>query len=279
MFKEFKRKLKCWVYGGDRELNSVENACLSAVLAKIDRDAARVISAQLKVISHVQRQNPKGIVLFSFLSEDLQKMPLFLNTSPDLYAAKVGLSSKTGMKLSARLICHRGRIHSLEFTRVPARELEEGLRVDSVELLSNLSEPSQSSQLLAGPAQSRTAFAELGDKYALLNVKGPPSVEQFRILRTAFDCDFPEDYLELVQESDGFRIGEWEYYGCHPRSVVSKEGTCVILAEADTVALCLKEGTHDRVIYHLDQIDDDWQPIGTRFLVALEQVLESKLNQ
>jgi hypothetical protein len=68
------------------------------------------------------------------------------------------------------------------------------------------------------------------------------------------EAHFPEDYEELIAQTDGARIDAWKVHGPNAiRQVVLEDGSYYILAEADTPhVLAVKEGDHKSLIYRYD---------------------------
>jgi hypothetical protein len=115
----------------------------------------------------------------------------------------------------------------------------------------------------------------LRGEFDVQDVLAPAPRPKREQIEEQFSDVLPDDYKQLLGETDGFRIGEWEVCGTRARRVVSSEGNLLVLAENEK-ALAVKEDAASRIIALYDPIDDASRPIGDSFVDALREAVEGE---
>ena len=89
------------------------------------------------------------------------------------------------------------------------------------------------------------------------------------------DAALPADYVEMLSQSDGLKIGEYQIYGAMGlRKIVTEDANYYALAESGLQrGLVVKENSADSELFLLDYEEDSIRPIGKSLQEAVESAL------
>lgn len=266
----FFRKL---VSAGRPGLREYEMACLKAVGQLLVPPCNDILEQQFSRRDLIVNRSAEDrfVVLF-FLLADREELPLMPNRSPRLTAATVSLvSAQNGAstRFQCDVIFHRGRVFSLEFQPSP-RKLEGRFSVGDVEMRADLSaqEAITTPGVAAGPL-----LGELQRSVEISEIRPPADDSTRATFSQRFSRILPEDYFQLVSETDGFLAGQWEFYGTRVRRMPAPGQLYLVVAEAPQLVLCAKEEEQSRQLYLYDSIDEEETPYGQGIVRVLTQAI------
>ncbi len=107
---------------------------------------------------------------------------------------------------------------------------------------------------------------------SITDIQGPLTVEEATKLLNMQDTVFSIDYITLLQETNGFKINNWDFYGTNIRRLVLPQVTYLVVAEDDPLSLCFVEGDVTGRIVEYDQIMENEVDMGSEFIPALVKV-------
>ena len=254
------------IYGGSKRLRPHESACFTALTARLPDQAARLLREQVQAIDLVQRSSKDKLVAVYFSDP----VPLFPNKEPELRVARIQCLPQAAEVIRADVVCHEGRLSSLEFSKSPEALAKGAFSIPSVEVNEDLlREPS------VFPIADETKMPTVNEIKRSLPVSDlmPPasSTELERFLADLPGGSLPADYVVLLRETNGFRAGNWRFHGTKARRIVLPDKTLVLAAEGTEKALCFEsEGRSGLLVY--DQIDDEVVAIKDGFVSAFLDV-------
>lgn len=279
---------------GRARLRSYEAGVLECLKERLLPAASGVLTSQLRRVQLVQRWGPKKVVFFYSLRRDPPAypggerylkipadLPRFPNESQVLYAATVVLRPAAGEpRVLCDVIFDEGRLWSLEFSQSPQPVLGKGFECVDVILRADLMEPARERQPLsaAGPL-----LQGIMNEYAVTDAFAPaPDRERTAFLQRLADLQiaFPEDFLSLLAETDGFHVNDregtpWEFYGTRARRIPYPwDSFWLVFEEPRAIwALCFREGETQPKVFVLNQIDEEARAVGDQFLPAMMRLL------
>ncbi|RYD18601.1 MAG: hypothetical protein EOP88_22015 [Verrucomicrobiaceae bacterium] len=109
-------KLPRWlgkiIYGGTSTLHLGEQSLIALVSAALDQEDRKTLEDQIRSIWLVQRPQPRRMTIITY--HDPEKVPSFADDSYEQCLAELRIKTGTGKPRTARLMLHRGRLHSFE---------------------------------------------------------------------------------------------------------------------------------------------------------------------
>lgn len=264
-----RRLLKQLLYGGSSSLRPFEAGCVACLRNALSPEGREILDSQLQSIDLIQRFSDDKLVTFHL---DEKKTRLFPNRTTELYAANLIIPRKPEKSLTCEFVFHEGRISSIEFGRSPRGVEASAVTCKDIEVFEDLmaSPTVEPSATIEGPM-----LAAIRLHGAIVSVIGPAARNRRESLQKRLATfAVPTDYSELLAETDGFVIDGWHFLGTRARKIVLPGRTYFVVAEsADAqAALCFSDGERSSIVLY-DQIDDDEEPVGDRFLEALVKAI------
>jgi len=242
-------KVKDWVlYGSNASLREYELVCIEAWRTSLSHEAATILDYQLKYLTFLQRLSRDK--LLSFHANKGATLPAeftFPNNGAEVVVALVDLrADERHSQTSARIVLANGRLSSLEFRAEPS----------SVGLIKRGSVEVIRIKMIADPMVTGTegnVDASLRTEWhgCLLRLSESAKIEAYlppaddSEVRTALEVhsSLPEDYIEIIRQSNGLRAGRVKVLGASQlRTVVLPEHDLCVLAEIDGGdAVCVDE--------------------------------------
>ncbi|WP_143133410.1 hypothetical protein [Pseudoduganella namucuonensis] len=242
---------------------------------------------QAEVVNKVQRlSNGKEVNLYQIrygkpaFDDDLR----FPNAPDEALLANVTLSrSNSPAKLRAEVWLAKGRLFSLVFN-VPPSQFYAGMDLDTlrgeiedVRICFNPMQPHVVEECEPVDASAFTGWLrEWHAQGRVVSLRAPSSQMERETYLGCIDALLPGDYLELLAQTDGARIGVCAVFGVREiRRIVLPDAIFYVLAEVDGVAgLGVKNGGRDATIYRLRYEDGERRAMGSSLQYALINVLE-----
>jgi hypothetical protein len=286
------RYLRALLYGGSTRLSSCERLCLDVWKARLTEPATQILNRQLNAFDFVQRTAGGTVVMFHCADRRAyERWPddqLFPRRAEELVAAIVRLEPKarahvsetrTRSTLKATIMLHKGRLSSLEFNKRPDSILPKGLTWAAVEATVEI-RADPMTPAIEGPDLSLDRLRGwVRDWLAALeaqHIRPPrPALERDRLLADV-DAAIPDDYRELVSQTDGFSVGTCEIHGpAQIRPIMLPESQFLLLAERpDKGVIALQDGEPHPRLYYIDNEEHDVPVLaGASFRNALTRHL------
>ena len=260
--------VKYWVlHGSSAALRDYELACIEAWRKSLSPEATSILDYQLKHLTFLQRMSRNK--LLSFHAAEGAMLPAeftFPNNGTELVVALVDLrADERHSQTSARIVLHNGRLSSLEFRVEPS----------SVGLIKHGSVEVIRIKMIADPMVKGAGSKVGGDlqtewhgcllrlsEIAKIEAYFPPADDSDMKTALEVHSNLPEDYIELIRQSNGVRVGRVKVLGVGQlRTVVLPEHDLCVLAEIDGGdAVCIDEAsTPTRLVF----LKDDY-PIAVK---------------
>lgn len=265
-----RRLLKRLLYGGSSSLRKLEASCLTCLRNALPPQAREILESQLHSIDLIQRFSDEKLVVFHLAEKQAR---LFPNRSPELYAAKLIIPRKSQKSLVCEFVFHEGRISSMEFNRSPRAIGPSAVICTGIELLEDLM---TSPRVEVSSTGGGRMLAAVREQAKVDNAIGPEPLEKQQLLLQrvgAFAA--PDDYAELLSETDGFVADGWLFMGTRARKIVLSDRTYFVAAESvdGQTALCFRDGEQKLIIVVYNEVDDREEPAGDRFIEAFIKAL------
>ncbi|HEY3413112.1 MAG TPA: SMI1/KNR4 family protein [Armatimonadota bacterium] len=220
------------------------------------------------------------MVIMGFTRTSREHLPLFFDQRSEVAFARVQVKSPGVPPLRCDVVAANGRISSLEFSRSPSRLRGAAITCTASVLVDMSQIRAESIDRSTTPVPPSSDLSQLGFALPPTGIAGPASESDFDELSARFTRPIPADYSALLRETNGFRCGQWRFFGTRVRSVVQPDGLYLIVAEDDIsrYALGYRQDNPDDKVYLLDQIDGDEIPLEKELIIALQQTLASPPN-
>lgn len=265
-----------------------EKAVLCAIESHLSIDAQNIFHKQISLINKVQRLSKnKEVNLYrkkgwKIHFDDTLRFPLDL---PEVKLGKVKIkfkddSNQTHKIINAEIWLVEGHIFSITFNISPLPYLKNSFDIVRVEILED---PMQKT-IVSTIDEIENSFIYAWIKQNFPNVKieeifSPLLPERINKKLKEFDCKFPDDWLELLNYCDGFKLDKCSVYGLHDvRQVTTDENQLIIITEGfGSKMLTINRDKKDGIIYYIDLAIDTFEFIdyGNSFRVALGRYLNS----
>jgi len=276
--------LKHWVlFGTSIKIRGYEAACIEAWRKALSPEAAHILDQQLQQMTFLQRLSSGKLLTFHSLDHDT--LPLtFPNDAEELIVALVEIRTAGNRStVIARIVLHLGKLSSLEFKTEPRLAgFTNDTDVEVVDI-----------QLIADPMASRTdmkagriaefsipawwgCLLRLSKIARIEKYVAPASDQSVQMLIKAHSGLLPDDYLEIIKQSDGVIARGVTILGAHElRSIVLPNHDLCAMAEFDDGdVLCLDESSAIPMLVLLR--DDSPTPVPQRFCDALITELQKR---
>lgn len=258
-------------------LHDYETSILQATYDLLAPNARETFERQLKDIALVQRHvRDKEVNLYP-KSEDAAEAGHLL-ASPLLewpIAMILCRFPHYPESVRATLWVAGGRVFSLIFSDSPTAA--GGIcRIDNSYLLFDPTKDTldEATYIAPGRLAKVCGIGSLAHRIDPSSVAPPlPRHIQERFLLPANGC-VPRDYRELMQHTNGFRVGDWHVGGLPLREVAMDGANFFVLAESsEPFVLCAMDRNRERTTYLWNLEEDRGRPLGPSFLDALAGVL------
>jgi hypothetical protein len=267
---------------------------------KLSQPAMSVLDKQLDLITWINRQSKEKLVLFHPDSEEKwNACPglLFpLRRTKTVARISIRIAGSKGPALNSDIVLFDGRLHSIEFDRVPRTIFSQsmvfrvaGLKQVTLAALKNvevrnvkiLEDPMQAGRVPAsGPIARRTwtgVMKEWAGRWELGGIREPlPESDRQKII-SEIDAALPPDYLKVVEQTERLEIGPWTIFGLSEiRKVVRPDGNFYIVAQLDESSdLAVAQGSKDNALYLIPYEGDLAERMAGGFRTVIEQKLQN----
>jgi hypothetical protein len=238
------------------QLRPVERRLIEELANELPPEAKSLLLRQVGQVNLVQRHaKDKEVNLYSRKRGSLlfDEDSLFPAGEDAMRIARVSFSVKDRPDL-----CHVdfwvvGRhIFSLEFNQSPAGIPSDGIEIRKTTVLADPMRPTEPEKRKPITTEVLTGWLkEWCVKWHVRELFEPlPQSERENHLRL-IDAKLPQDYLELIAQTEGMRIESWLIHGLSKmRDVVMPEENYLVLAENDELGLlAVKKESVDRLVY------------------------------
>jgi hypothetical protein len=215
------------MFGGTSRLSRLETDCLAQFMRRLDHRGKLILNQQLARLTLIQRFSRGKMVLFfdprdPMLERGWPSNMLFPLWDEEIRVMSISIGVGAGQVARCDIVCNRGRLFSLEFSK-------------------NV-EPMKKSYSIIG--------SEL--LFDVMQSTLPPSKNVDRYIR-AIDAGLPNDYFELATRSEELIAGRWRIFGIHEIGKISlPEGNFYILAEYEEVGrFAVRQGDRSGQVYFL----------------------------
>lgn len=259
------------LYGGSSKLYEYESLCIDCFLKKQNSEIQIIIDKQIKLVDVIQRFSKDKIVTLHFLKKE--NVPRVENRAAELTVARVTIDEVSNFSsFFCEIVFHDGLISSLEFNRPPKSLAVNSYHCVKVVEFSNLNV--KSSAIKQAQDFIPQLLGRISNKFEIKNILPPvsPSERDSYIFR--LNTELPVDYLELLCETDGFSVEDWQFHGTNSRRIMRDNENYQVLAENDERAICLLENNTSPQVFYLDQIKDEVTEEGENFINAFLKILE-----
>lgn len=228
---------------GSKKIRTYEKACLEAWTQKLSKDALAIVEQQVNLFNLIGRQSYDKLVIFWYIKDfSYQNLPekFLFPLKYEAVVAKVWFRTndkKTGSKYSAEITFYQGRIFSIEFSKPPKNIFinpkDKNNKLEIIDVIVLLD------PMVANPYATETLnnisltgwLSDWNQKWGLENLKQPLSNSKRNHLLKQYDSAFPEDYLELVAQTEGLKVKHCDIHGLSKiRSIVRPDDNYYILA-------------------------------------------------
>jgi hypothetical protein len=256
---------------GSNKLRGYERSCTMAFSAHLDTGARAILEKQIETVEIIQRFSKDRMVVLHFCERNPD---LFPDLSRELTAGRVKLSGGgTGRTLRCDLVFDEGRISSLEFSESPRILKGREVVIKDVTMYADLQQP-PAARVPADEAQVGGPLLErVRERYELRDVIAPATQPEIEVFLSRLGNALPGDFRDLLLESNGFSVGEFEFRGTNARRIMGREDDYYLLAETQERALCVKERRDPGQVFLLDQIDEAETPLSGSFVDSLLEVV------
>lgn len=261
------------LYGGTSRLRNYESFCIDSFKDRLSSEAGMLVETQIKAVDLIQRFSQDKLVVFHFLKGDESALPLFPNRLPEFRVARVVIQSTSShSEIRCDVVFHRGKLSSLEFSRPPKSLTTTTLRCERVEIFEDLmQEPSvtEKTPLTSGKTK---ILDEIRSKLPVSDILPPVTEIELKKFLNRLSTTVPEDYVQLLHETNGFSVNGWRFYGTKARKLVQSDSNYWLIMEKGGKALCFREDTDSPIVLSYDQVNDEVSEVGKQFIDSLMKV-------
>jgi hypothetical protein len=279
-----KTVIRFLLYGFSARLRPYEKACLEAWEQHLSPEAAELFKKQLKLYDFIQRLSKGKLVLFGCLKgryyyRNWPKDIFFSMQREDVNVAQIFLivsEKEKSTELRADITIHRGRFFSIEFNRPPMFAKTATVSVVRVWILVDpMSSESEKTDLPKNEPEIHGWLQEWKVSRHITNFRFPLSSSEREKAIAKTHSRLPQDYLELVSQTEGCRIDNCLVEGLSGiRKIVRPDANFYILAEIENHgSIAVMEGQIESELYYLDSENEVPQLLGQLFRKAIESIL------
>lgn len=257
------------LYGGSTTLRTIEIKCLKAYADSLPQLQQEIAKSHISLIEVVHRQQQGKLILFRYLSKRcrsiLERAP---NQTCDLGAGVIFLSYNK-KKLKCQVIFDDGLLSALLFSKSILGNEDMNWQISSVQITADISQSVNHAPDAFAP--SSEILSRLASSFTLTNILPPPSKDDINNLQAKLDFVLPPDIQLLLNETNGFSIDEWRFYGTNPRFIPSSDYNLVAFAEtqSEDQAICYRDGTIGGMLLLYNQVDNLITNLSNSFIDEL----------
>lgn len=271
--------LAATLFGRKASFYPFELVLLQAAEAALGGEAGRRLAAQVVAVNKIQRLGDgREVNLYQMRGGGPAPDPgLAFPTGEEIKLASAVLAAPQGGRMKAELWLVRGSLFSLEFSKAPAAFFGPDWKqaVPTVEEFKLWLDPLQPPQSAAAPALSGW-LAQWQAAGRLTRSHAPLAAQERAQHLARLDAVLPEDYLDLLAQSEGAQFDGWKVLGAAAiRTLELEDGVNYhLLAESEAQgALAVRAGQRDGQLYLLDYEDNTAEAAGNSLRQALERLL------
>ena len=266
----------------------LDRRLLNTVMQDLPRDAAKILKKQLQLTYNVIRL-PGATTEVCLYKTRLIIIPRFPAEYIERTFATVSyrFSDYPDEVFRTRFVNVRGALFSIVYSNYPpwkARHFGEPIiekvkiHYDVMREVHETEDDFEKSKSI----KSKVLSGWLGEwqgKYTISDMTKPTSKKRRKERLKELDIRPPQDYLELLDQTEGMTIESVSILGIEEAYEVDlSSGTYVLMAEihtpnADVLFLLLKKGARDGQLYTCDHEDMECVACGTSFRKAVESFL------
>lgn len=273
--------------GGGADFYPLESRILEEVKSRLDTEGSTRLQRQIEVINKIQRlADGKEVNLYQMRHskptfDDNLRFP---NAADEGLLASVNLAGPDRRtKLRVDVWLAKGRLFSLVFNK-PPKQFFAGSNLKTVQpeiadvkIWLDPMRPHSSEADKPVDASALTGWLRKWNAKGFVAGLHDPLQESERAECLArVDAQLPQDYLELVAQTEGANLAICVVYGVAGiRQIVWPEANYYILAEIEGLgALAVKDGDRHAELYLLHYEDNDAESVGTSFQKAVADLLK-----
>ncbi len=263
---------RLWYWGSSR-LRDYEQLCLDCFKTELPAEERSILDHQINLIQLIQRLSKDKMVTIWFLENEKKTgFPLFPNRSKEISVARVTIRSGSS-NLRCDIQFDEGCLLSLQFDVPPKFALGQPAQCVKVEIYEDLFQHPAENQILE---EVTPVLDRIKALFPVREIAGPAPAEKRQRFLGRLATSLPQDYTQLLSETDGFTVQDWRFYGTKPRRIVHDKENYQLVVENDPFSLCFRENQDLPVVLFYDQIDDEISQMGESFVDALIKILNKK---
>ncbi|MGV3771806.1 MAG: hypothetical protein ACO1QB_02825 [Verrucomicrobiales bacterium] len=229
---------------GQSKFSALERQALTAVSAELSKTAREVFIRQVNQINLIQR-DAKGMEANLYVTR--RQKPHYDEQILFPLRRDVQLANLEMFEASAEVWMVNGRIFSIKFDKPPEKIQELSSKIEKVSILHDPMVP-----------LTEASISNDQRREEVLN---------------ALKSKLPEDYLQLVGETNWSVLNHWVIYRIHDiRKITAEDGSYYILADKEGMGvIAVKGGEFTGQLYYLDYGDCRGEKIGVSLLKFLKE--------
>ena len=260
----------------------IERRLIDILIENLQPEAGMILLKQYKQINYVQRFSKDKEVNFYRIKNCkpyLDKTIQFPNNQSVLRIASILFNVKSVPKTyRADMWLVRGYLFSIEFNQSPKKIGNNEIELKEIKLLADpMAKPEISQQITVSALEISGPINNISQLGTLNNLKKPIAIARRKILIQNLNAALPEDYLEIVSQTEGLTTDICTIYGLYEiKSLILSNDNYYILSEIETEgAIAVKQDTKTAELYFLDYDGRPPVKMGT----SLVEAIKSKIIQ
>jgi len=251
LFRKLKRAYNGIVKGFEYGFTALETRCLEAFLDAISPQVREVVTEQRRFSEAVIRWSKGKRVVLQYQAPGIEALPALANKGVELHVCTIKLVGK-GTTIYCEIVFEFGCLIGLEFSAPPLLLDDDNFTIEWVRLVADPnSEGEPPYDSLTDALVSKPSLSLLAGSVTLEIVERPaPEIAVITFLER-LSCSFPPSFLDLVSETNGFRIPGGSFSGTRARTLPWPEESLVLVAENDAETLAIAFRIGDPVVQAL----------------------------
>ncbi|UCH34931.1 MAG: hypothetical protein JSV65_00820 [Armatimonadota bacterium] len=280
------------------ELRAYESLCLDGWKGVLSAEAVAILDRQLRLPNRRVQRGFAGKVVVSYClgDPDCEKLPpetrFLLQSETSITFASIVIRGKGPHKgphsLKANILLSDGIFGALVFDRKPHTVFDypKGVKRDEIEVIEVrvLIDPMCPEALATQPIPDSSALLgwvrEWAETRQARDLRTPLSAGARERILQNLDARLPDDYLDVIAQTEGLRMGACQVRGLSEIPTVPEpEATFYILADIDDRGgVGVAQGGTDAELYYLDN-DDEPRAVGTSVRAVIEKELTRRAEE
>jgi len=253
-------------------ISEVELKLLTELKSKLNSDAAKIFDLQIQQINYVRRQlNSKNIYFMNRKNGELFRDPKikFPNCQDEVKLCTMNfVDRKSKINYKAVFWLVKGHLFELDINN-NLRKIKnlDDIEIHNIIIHENPMEVKTSKEYLLKDMEAlklKGSIKEWLSDFKISETKEPlPEKDRKEIIKKLSTC-FPDDYLELVEQTEGVIVNDWSIMGLSQIYEVTIKGDDFLLIadKRGEACLLLKSQSSDGEIYFQNYNESDFTPIG-----------------